>query len=193
MPDSSSFLLGIDVGSTTTRCLLFGLDGIARSEAHREPTVHHPETSWSEVEPEDWWRATVAVIRDVLEDTGIAPERIRAIGLTGLQHALVPLDREGRALARSMLWMDQRCQPQVDWMLGEHRALLEEVKGDGVRVSTTQSAPKLRWLVEHDPEVVERTAVFLPVKDFIRYRLTGTIATDDSDARSTFLVDQSEQ
>ena len=183
------YLLAIDVGTTTTRCLLFDLDGVPVGEAYREPKVYHPQTNWTEVAPEDWWDAVAAVIREVLERTGVSCERILGVGLCGLEHALVLLDRRGTPLARSMLWMDQRCQPQVAWMLREHRELLEEVKGKGASVSTTVSAPKLRWIVENEPDLLRRTHMFLLVKDFIRFRLTGKMGTDPSDAGGTGLLD----
>ena len=183
------YLLAIDVGTTTTRCLLFDLDGVPVGEAYREPKVYHPRTNWTEVAPEDWWDAVVAVIREVLEQAEVSRERILGIGLCGLEHALVPLDRQGTPLARSMLWMDQRCQPQVAWMLREHGELLEEVKGKGASVSTTVSAPKLRWIVENEPDLLRRTCMFLLVKGFIRFRLTGEMGTDPSDAGGTALLD----
>ena len=85
------------------------------------------------------------LIREVLAQPGIVASRVLAVGLSGLLHALTPVDEEGRVLARAMLWMDQRCQPQVEWMVREHRATLERVMG-WAGVSTTFSAPKLRWL-----------------------------------------------
>jgi len=183
------YLLAIDVGTTTTRCLLFDLEGEPLGEAYREPRVHHPRTNWSEVAPEDWWDATVAVIREVLEGAGIPRERVLGIGLAGLEHALVPVDQKGTPLSRSMLWMDQRCQPQVEWMLREHRGALEAVKGEGASVSTTVSAPKLRWILENEPDLLRRTHMFLLVKDFIRFWLTGGMSTDPSDAGGTALFD----
>ena len=132
--------------------------------------------------------ATSEVVSDVT--SRIDPSKILAVGLCGLQHALVPLDGEGNVLARSQLWMDQRCRPQVEWMNTECRELLEAARGERATVSTTLSAPKLRWIAENDPRLIERTHLFLPVKDFIRYRLTGLVGTDPSDARSTALTER---
>jgi xylulokinase len=183
------YLLAIDVGSTTTRCVLFDLEGRSAGEAHREPRVYHPHTTWTEVEPEDWWTSVVAATGEALRRAGVPGERIAGIGLCGLKHALVPIDARGVPLARAMLWMDQRCQPQVEWMMGQHGDVIAEVLGRG-SISTTPSAPKLRWIVEHEPDLLRRTEVFLLPKDFIRYRLTGTIATDPSDAGGTCLYDR---
>ena len=143
------YLLAIDVGSTTTRCLLFDLQGMPIAEAYREPPVYHPQPTWTEVDAEDWWAATVAVVRQVLEQVPDARQQIRGVGLCGLMHAMVPLDALGRPLARAMLWMDQRCQAQAQWLSAEYGDLIQQSMGGGRRIGTTPSAPKLRWLVEH--------------------------------------------
>ncbi len=183
------YLLAVDIGTTTARAILFDLEGAPIAEAYCEPQVYHPQPSWAEIDADEEWQAAVAVIRQVLQRSGIPPGRILGIGVSGLMHALVPIDREGNVLARAMLWMDQRCAPQAEWMRREHAAALTGVLG-GAYMSTTPSAPKLRWLTEHEPELVQRTYAFLCVKDLIRYRLTGAVATDPSDAGGTALFDR---
>jgi len=190
MPAEEGYLLAIDVGTTTTRCILFDLEGRPVGEAYREPTVYHPQPDWTEVEPEDWWESTVAAIRETFRRSQVPVAKILAVGLCGLKHALVPIDASGKPLARAMLWMDQRCQPQAEWLAREHGDLIDETMGGGGSISTTPSAPKLRWIVENDPGLLLHTAKFLLAKDFIRFRLTGTIATDPTDAAGTRLYDR---
>ncbi|UCC65269.1 MAG: hypothetical protein JSV36_09615, partial [Anaerolineae bacterium] len=189
MPAEEGYLLALDVGTTTTRCVLFDLAGTSVAEAYREPTVHHPQANWTEMEPEDWWACAAAAIRQVLGRARVPKEKVLGVGLCGLKHALVPIDARGRPLARAMLWMDQRCQPQAEWLTREHGELIAEVTGRGGTVSTTPSAPKLRWIVENEPDLLRQTAKFLLVKDFIRFRLTGKVATDPTDAGGTRLYD----
>lgn len=181
-------LLALDIGTTTVRAILFDLAGTPLVEAYREPPVHHPRPNRAEVDAEDWWQCAVEAIGEVRQFPGAPAGKILGIGLSGLLHALVPVDGAGSPLARVMLWMDQRCQPQVEWLAHEHGELIEALMG-GVPMSTTWSAPKLRWIAEHDPEVLRRTSKLLPAKDFIRLRLTGTVATDPSDAHGTALFD----
>ena len=190
MRPEKEYLLAIDVGSTTVRCVLFDLQGRPAGEAYCEPAVHHPQPTWAEVEPEDWWMGVVEATGEALQRSGVPGERILGIGLCGLKHAMVPIDAHGRPLARAMLWMDQRCQPQVEWMSREHGDVLAEVLGEGGGMSTTPSAPKLRWIIENEPDLLRRTERFLLAKDFIRLRLTGTVATDPSDAGGTCLYDR---
>ena len=181
-------LAAIDVGSTTTRCVLFDLRGRPLGEAYREPPVHHPRPNWSEVDPDDWWDAAAAVTGEALRRAGLSAGEVRAVGLTGLKHAPVLIDAEGRPLARAMLWMDQRCRPQAQWMTRELGDLIQATVG-GRLVTTTPSAPKLRWIVEHDPGLLARARALLLPKDYVRFKLTGALGTDPSDAGGTRLYD----
>jgi xylulokinase len=190
MEKDNGYLMALDIGTTTTRCVLLDLRGTVVGEAYREPQVHYPQPGWAEVAPDEWWMATVAVVCEVLEATAVPPQEILAIGLCGLKHAIVPVDAHGMPLANAMLWMDQRCRTQAQWMTREHGALIEAALGRGSAMSTTPSAPKLRWLAENEPELLQRASTFLLPKDFVRYRLTGTIATDPTDAGGTGLYDR---
>lgn len=185
---SEGLLLGLDLGTTTTRALLFDLSGRPIAEAYRELRIVHPKPGWAEYDPAVCWQATIEVIGQVLRQRDVSPGDVRAVGLTGLLHALVPVDAAGNPLARAMLWMDHRCAQQAAWLASEWGDLVQCATGHRI-VTTTCSAPKLRWLVEHDPELIAQTAKFLPVKDFVRLKLTGEIATDPSDAAGTMLLD----
>jgi xylulokinase len=117
----------------------------------------------------------------------VAPEQIAAVGITGLMHAPILLDGAGHSVTPAMLWMDQRCAPQAEALRRQC-----EVAGldAGRRLSTTISAPKLRWLADERPEVMARAEHFMLPKDYLRYRLTGVAGTDPSDAGGTGVFDR---
>ena len=187
-PNTLDLLLGLDVGTTTARALVFDLAGRPVAEAYREVTIAHPQPGRAELDADECWRAMIEVIGEVLNRDESFSRRLLAIGFTGLLHALVPVDAEGNPLARAMLWLDHRCAPQAAWLWQQHGDLIRSTTG-ATAMTSSNSAPKLRWLVEHEPALVEQTATFLPMKDFVRLRLTGSIATDPSDAAGTMLVD----
>jgi xylulokinase len=190
MSGQGGYLLGVDVGTTTVRCILFDLQGRSVSEAYREPRVYYPQPYWAEVDPEDWWACSAAAIGEVLSHSRVPAHEIVGVGLCGLKHAVVAIGADGNPLARAMLWMDQRCRPQAEWMGAEHGELVARATGRGGAFSTTPSAPKLRWIAEHEPALLERTRTFLLAKDYIRFRLTGSQATDATDAGGTLLYDR---
>ncbi len=170
--------MSIDLSTTACKVLIFDSSGIPIAESHCDMPLFHPRPNWIEADANDWWNITVKCIRQVLDN--IPSYQIAGIGVCGLMHALVPVDRSGVPLDRVMLWMDQRCKPQCEW--------IKERRPDHF-IPTYLSAPKLRWLIENKPDVVDKTYKFMFGKDFIRLKLTGEFATDESDAGGTALFD----
>lgn len=182
---SSGVVLGIDLGTTNCRCVLTGLDGSSLAAASSEVAVETPSPTAAEVQPERWWDATVAVVRRALRRADIDAAQVVGIGLSGLMHAPVLVADDGSVLAPSQLWLDQRCAPQA-------AALADELSGLSPMpdLRTSVSAPKLRWLSDHAPEVVRSARAVLLPKDFLRFRLTGEVVTDVADAIGTGLYDE---
>jgi xylulokinase len=137
------------------------------------------------VDPEVWWDGVARVVRQVVERVGVA--RIAGVGLSGLMHAPVVLDEAGEPVTPAMLWMDQRCAPQCDAIT---RELREAGHAPAREVSSTFSAPKLRWLADERPEALARAAYLVLPKDYVRFRLTGTLGSDPGDASGTGLYDR---
>ena len=176
-------LLGVDLGTTTCRAVVFDLTGREVAGAAVETPVRYPQPLWAEVDPELWWRNVVRVLRAVLRGGAVAPQRIAGVGLSGLMHAPVLVDRAGAPVAPAMLWMDQRCAPQVDALRREAGDGDDaDGEGDGNVLASTVSGPKLRWLAEERPEALARAERLLLPKDFIRLRLGGAAGSDPNDA-----------
>lgn len=182
-------VLGLDLGTTTCRCLAFDLRGQALASASTEIAPDHPAPGLATVHAERWWEGATRVLRAISAQVAEAGARPIALGLSGLQHAMVLLDADGRVLAPSMLWMDQRASAQVDWLNDAGRAALEAVLGAGARASSTPSLPKLRWLSEHAPDLLAHAWMLLLPKDYLRFRLTGHLGSDPSDAGGAMLFD----
>ena len=178
--------LAIDLSTTACKVLVFSPTGKPVSQAHREITLFHPRPDWVEADADDWWRLTAECIGESLQRSPVAPSRIAGIGVCGLMHALLPVERSGNPLDRVMLWMDQRCKPQCEW-IADNIGQLSDITGR--MPSTTVSAPKLRWIVENKPEIMDRAYKFMFGKDYIRLKLTGQYATDPSDAGGTAILD----
>lgn len=175
--------MGLDVGTGGARALLVTEDGRVVREATRDIPLHTPRPGWAEQDPEDWWTAA----RDALEEVS-AGQTVRAIGLSGQMHGVAFLDAAGQVLTRAQIWCDSRCHEEC-------REITETVGAERLVELTANpalagfSAPKLLWSKRHQPEVWDRTCTFLLPKDFVRYRLTGELATEHSDASGTLLFD----
>ena len=184
---SASLLLGVDVGTSGLKAVLLDAGGRTVDEATVAYEVHSPRPGWTEQDPETWWLA----LRDALVQLwsrGRSGADVAAIGLTGQMHSLVVLDERGEVLCPAILWSDNRtgaeCEEITERIGGER--LLERT---GNIALAGFSAPKILWVRRHWPEAYARAAHLLLPKDFIRFRLTGTLATDMSDASGTLLFD----
>lgn len=180
--------LGIDLGTSGSKALILANDGTVVTHATREYETKIPRPSWTEQDPDDWWTATREAVRAALRSEEVRASQIEGIGLTGQMHGLVPLDEQGRVLRPAILWNDQRTSAACDRIherVGRERVV--ELTGNPVLPGFT--APKLLWMRRHEADLYEQIATILLPKDFLRYKLTGTYATDVSDASGTALFD----
>jgi xylulokinase len=145
-----------------------------------------PRPGWAEQNPEDWWQATIASIRQVLLRAD--GDSIAGIGLTGQMHGLVLLDGAGKVLRPCIMWNDQRTAAQcaeIEQKVG--RTKLIELAGKPALTGFT--AGKILWVRENEPDIYRRARHVLLPKDYVRFRLTGTMAMDVADGSGTLLMD----
>ncbi|MFN9880955.1 MAG: xylulokinase, partial [Planctomycetota bacterium] len=184
-----SYFLGIDIGTSGTKTLLVAATGDILAEATETYPLSHPKPLWSEQDPEDWWQATVATIRQVVRTAKLKKSDVRGIGLSGQMHGSVFLDKRGKVLRKALLWNDQRTAAEcaeIERRAGGRKALIKYVANPAL---TGFTAPKILWLRNHEPKLFDRTTQVLLPKDDVRRRLTGELATDVSDASGTLLLD----
>jgi len=185
-------LLGIDLGTTGVKAALFAAeDGHVISSAFVDYPLVHPHPGWAEQDPEQWWKATIIAIRSCLSDGEVhrvMPGDVRGVGLSGQMHGVVLLDEEYKVLRPCIIWADQRSDAQCRWMterVGASR-LIEYVSNPAL---PGFSAPKALWVRDNEPEIFAQTRTIILPKDYIRFRLTGVLAMEISDAAGTCLLD----
>ena len=186
------YLMGLDISTTSAKALIIDDAGNVVAVANSPQPISQPEPLWSEQDPADWWTGIVKSIRKALADSGLKGDDISAIGLTGQMHGLVLLDDNGAVLRPSILWNDQRTQAQCDFMtgvIGQQRLI--ELTGNLALTGFT--APKILWVRDHEPDIYARAKQVLLPKDFIRYKLTDTYATDLAGASGTSLLNVAER
>ena len=187
-----AYLLGIDIGTSGTKTVLFNEKGEQIASALSEYPMSQPNVGWAEQDPKDWWDATVNTIRSVIFKGSIKPKDIAGVGLSGQMHGLVLLDKENQVLRPSIIWCDQRtskeCE-QITELIGERR--LVEITANPALTGFTAS--KIMWVKNNEPGIYEKTAKILLPKDYIRFMLTGEFATEVSDASGTQLLNIAER
>jgi xylulokinase len=184
-----SITLGIDIGTSGTKTLAMDETGRILASASAEYPCEHPRPGWSEQDPELWWKATVETIGKVLDKGGIKPSDVAGIGLSGQMHGSVFLDESGSVIRPALLWNDQRTAAEcleIETRAGGREALIRMVANPAL---TGFTAPKLLWVRAHEPRNWDRVRQVLLPKDYIRYRLSGTYATEVSDASGTLMLD----
>ena len=184
-----SVTLGIDIGTSSTKTIAINHTGAILATSSADYPCEHPKPGWSEQSPELWWQATVRTIRDIFRLSGLRPEDIAAIGLSGQMHGSVFLDAKGEVIRPALLWNDQRTAAEcaeIESRAGGREALIRMV---GNPALTGFTAPKILWVRQHEPANWDRVRQILLPKDYIRYRLSGTYATEVSDASGTLLLD----
>jgi xylulokinase len=183
-----AYILGVDIGTSGTKTVLFSEDGVPVSSATYEYPLYTPRNGYAEQDPLDWWNAVVNGIRQVIEDSGAAPVDIKGIGLSGQMHGLVMLDGDNRVIRRSIIWCDQRTANEVKEItdkVGAER-LIDITANPAI---TGFTAAKIMWVKNNEPQNYEKCRHILLPKDYIRFMLTGEYATEVSDASGMQLLD----
>lgn len=167
-----SFVIGLDVGTTSTIAILIELPARQVALASRPVTLHHPHPGWAEEDPQQWWDNLCALVPQLLRESGVAATQVRAVGVAGMLPAVVLLDAQQRLLRPSIQQSDGRCAEQVQQM----RAQLDPeafVRRTGNGINQQLVACKMRWLRQHEPQVFGQVACVFGSYDYIAWRLTG--------------------
>ena len=174
--------LGIDVGTSEVKVLLLASDHRQVGTAGAVLGISRPHPGHSEQNPADWWQATQTAVSRLREAHPLAFGKVRGIGLSGQMHGAVLLDARHQVLRPAILWNDTRASQECVQMMDE-LPTASQLAGSLLMPGFT--APKLRWLASHEPDVFARVTTVLLPKDFVRFQLTGEFITDLSDASGT--------
>ncbi len=175
--------IGFDFGTSGLKAVLVDADGRIAARASRPYATRYPHAGWSEQDPDTWWQALIEAACELAE----AGPRPDVIGLSGQMHAPVVLGGDEAVLAPAILWNDQRSISECDEIERLTDGRIAEWTGNPPRTAFTAS--KILWMRRHQPDLFDRIDKVLLPKDFIRFRLTGVIGTDPSDASGTNLFD----
>ena len=182
--------LGIDLGTSGVKLALVDFDASGGERvvgvASQPLTVERPHPMWSEQEPDSGWQATLACGDTLAAEHPREMAACAAIGLSGQMHGATLLDAAGSVLRPCILWNDGRSAAECARLEADWPAL-REVTGN--RAMPGFTAPKLRWLRAHEPQIFERVSTVLLPKAWLRRQLCGENVEDMSDASGTLWLD----
>ena len=178
--------LGIDAGTSGVKAVVIDIHGHIRGMGYRECDVISPHPGWAEQNPEDWWIACDGAVQEAVQKSGCG-SAVAGIGLSGQMRGCVLLDRQGKPIGNCIIWLDQRADEETEAI--NQLGSVKEMLNVGGYCLNSFWAPKLLWIRKHRPADFEKIDTVMFTKDYLRYRMTGEIATDVSDASLTFFVD----
>ncbi|MBQ7572835.1 MAG: xylulokinase [Clostridia bacterium] len=180
------YLIGIDLGTSGTKTVLFDECGTVIKSHTVEYPMSQPKNGWAEQDPLDWYNAVIKTLKAVTD--GIDASKIAGIGISGQMHSTVMLDKDNNVIRPAILWCDGRTAKECEEIterVGKER-LIEITANPAL---TGFSASKILWVRNNEPQNYAKCAHILLAKDYIRFRLTGVYATDVSDASGMQLLD----
>ena len=179
-------LLGIDFGTGGCKVTAIDCCGNLVGENSVEYPTEFAHVGWSEQNPADWYNAMCQALKN-LKSKGLDLQRVLAVSFDGSTHNAVLLDKNMQVVRKTIMWTDQRSVEECKF--------LRENYGDMIfatgyqQVAPTWTLPQMRWLLNHEPEVLAKTAKILFVKDYVRYLVTGVAVTDYIEAQGTLFFD----
>ena len=183
-----NYLIGIDLGTSATKTVLFDENGTVIASASKEYPMYQPQNGWAEQKPEDWKEAALETIARVVKESGVDKDEIKGIGISGQMHGLVMLDENNEVIRPSIIWCDQRTAKECEEItekVGKERLI--EITANPALTGFTAS--KILWVRNHEPENYAKCRHILLPKDYVRLILTGEYATEVSDASGMQLLD----
>ncbi len=186
------YLMGIDIGTSSLRSTIVDEQGNIKAVAAQEYTFDSPKLGFAEQDPEVWWNALTITVKKTLDESQIPAREIKGIGLSGQMHGMIPVDKDNRVLHKAILHCDVRSGEQANNVNQNfnteeiHRTLYNPIFPGMQLVS-------LLWFRDTFPEEFAKVKSVLCPKDYIRYKLTGEIATERTDAAGTVAYDVKNQ
>ena len=181
------YLLGIDVGTTGTKSLLFSEEGRLLGNAYRGYPTATPKPACCEQNAVDWWNAIVQTVKEVCADPQVA-RQVAAISLSVQGGTMVAVDENLQQVRPAMVWSDKRCAAQKEAFLNEAGNSQKMYEKTGWKLGLGQNALQIRWMRDNEPELFAKTHMFLSVPDYISAKLTGIAAVDLSNGGINQLV-----
>jgi glycerol kinase len=186
-------ILAIDQGTSGTTCLVFDERAEVLGRAYREFEQHFPRPGWVEHDAAEIWQVTQAVAGEALDDAGLRPGELQAVGITNQRETVCVWDPEtGEPLHRAIVWQDRRTAGRCDELRSEGREPMVRER-TGLVLDPYFSGTKIEWLLRNVSGLRERAqegrAVFGTVDSWLIFKLTGELATDPSNASRTMLLD----
>jgi xylulokinase len=193
-------VLAVDLGTSGCKVALIGMDGSVLAWTFRAVSLHLVDELGVEQDPQDWWHAFLDGAQELLAADTRRRRHVVAVCCSTFGECTIPVDRNGNALSRAMLWVDMRGADAIRRRARAGRLNIQgygplrlarwlRLTGGAPSLSGKDSAGHMAWLYDHQPAMVERTSKFLNALDFMNLRLTGRFCATYDSALTTWATD----
>jgi xylulokinase len=179
-------LLGVDLGTTACKVTVVASDLAASSISSPPYPISTPHRDWAEQDPRAWGEAVDTTVQYALDSVGAGPRDHVTLAITGQMHSLVLMDGDGNPSRPAILWADRRATAECT-MIENRVPNVAAITGNPPLPAFT--LPQLLWVRRHEPDILSRTSNVLLPKDYLRWRYTGRVVTDWTDASGTGMLD----
>ncbi|RAP75891.1 gluconokinase [Paenibacillus montanisoli] len=181
------YMIGVDIGTTSTKSVLFEKNGAVVTKADEGYPLYTPTSSIAEQDPEQIFRAVILTLKRVMEQSGAKPEQILFVSFSSAMHSVIVMDADAKPLSRSITWGDNRSAVWADRLkhdLNGHQIYLRT----GTPIHPMSPLPKLMWLRHDNEELFQKASKFVSIKEYVFARLFGEYVIDYSIASATGMM-----
>jgi len=169
------YLLGVDLGTSSTKSALYSVDGRLVAESTVEVPIYYPTPGVVEQENDDFYTTAARTVKECVHESGIDPKQIAAIAFDSQMAGIGTVDEDFNPASRFDSWLDMRCQPQIEYMDENFGDLVTRLTGCP---PTCDHGPKILWWKEEQPEVYQRIAKFITPAGYVAGKMAGLSAED---------------
>jgi xylulokinase len=182
------YVIGCDIGSQSLKAVLISAQGKICGAASANYPIEYPQPTWAQQSPASWLDALIQCVHALLAHNDVNPKQIIALGLDAQVDGVVAVDQTGQPVYPAIIWMDRRAVSECE-TVGKKISRKTIFEITGLNLDATHVAPKIRWLANHEPQLIEETTSLLLPGSYVAFALTGELAVDYSNASSTMLMD----
>ena len=184
-----NYYLGLDIGTTGVKAVIFDARGNMLGGGLQEYTLETPAPDIVELDAEVYWKSAKSALKQAVEQSNIAPEKIKGMAVTGQVETLIMVDEKGDPVRKAIVWLDNRASVEAKFLEEKFGSdALFRLSGQ-TEMLPCWPAAKILWYQKHEPENFARTAKYLMVEDYIVYKLSGKFVTSTGLLPSTLYFD----
>lgn len=180
---SRELVIGLDIGTTSVKAVVFNLKGKLIAEAEELITTNYPKPSWAEQDPKEIEQASIQAIRNVIVEAKVSDGEVLTVGISAAMHSLICLDRKMEPLSQLIIWSDKRSsQIAEEWLAENGRQLYSKT---GTPIHPMTPLLKLVWLKEEQVQAYLKASYFMSMKEYLIQKWFGKRVIDYSTASAT--------